>query len=526
MNRKDRRRLQKAGGGKPPVNPGPRPFSVSDMLLKLGGVAATPAPAPAQIDVTAPADPVHSALAQLRLNEGLAAELAKREQALREHPQSEALLQNVAKLQLRLDRRADALVTFRRLLALNPHHAEAAHMVGVLSGAAPAMPDAAYVAKLFDAFADSFDEKLTKWLDYRAPAAVAELARKALGAGYEAQRAIDLGCGTGLLGPEIRADVARLDGVDLAPRMVEKAKQRGCYDDLQIGEIVDFLNGRKETYDLALAADVLSYFGDLKPFLSALRTALTPDGIFVGTVEKGAGGRYQAAKTGRYQHGETYLRKRAAEAGFALLELSEIVLRREENRPVEGYVFALRHDRILAATAVASEMPLQDLLTELDAPGADLVLAAALQAISGDFAVAWGIDIGGCMGRHATALRTLTQHLDMVTPDAVRCRRAFEAGIYDECDSDAIIPFLESRPDHYDLIMAADLRAGDFDLPLLFSAVKVALALAGVFIAVIPGISPDAAALRAMAMAEGLIVLGLEPVALPDGPGFCLVAES
>src|SRR5690606_18125457 len=143
----------------------------------------------------------------------------------------------------------------------------------------------------------SFDEKLTQWLDYKAPAAVAGLARQTLGAGRKAQRAIDLGCGTGLLGPEIRSDVVRLDGVDLSPRMVEKARQRGCYDDLQVGEIVAFLNGREGAYDLALAADVLSYFGDLKPFLTALRTALRPDGVFVGTVEKGAGGRYQATKT-------------------------------------------------------------------------------------------------------------------------------------------------------------------------------------------------------------------------------------
>ncbi|HLT78960.1 MAG TPA: methyltransferase [Ferrovibrio sp.] len=525
MNRKDRRRLQKTGGGKLPVRPAVRrPASVSDMLLGLGGVAAKPVAVP--VDVAAPADPVHSALAQLRLNEGLAAELAKREQALREHPDSESLLHNVAKLQLRLDRRADALVTFRRLLALKPDHAEAAHMVGVLSGAAPAMPDAAYVANLFDAFADSFDEKLTQWLDYKAPAAVAGLARQTLGAGRKAQRAIDLGCGTGLLGPEIRSDVVRLDGVDLSPRMVEKARQRGCYDDLQVGEIVAFLNGREGAYDLALAADVLSYFGDLKPFLTALRTALRPDGVFVGTVEKGAGGRYQATKTGRYQHGEAYLRKRAAEAGFDLLELSEIVLRQEENRPVEGFVFALRHDRVLAAAATASEMPLQDLLGELDAPGADLVLAAARQAISGDFAVAWGIDIGGCMGRHATELRRLTQHLDMLTPDPVRCRRAFEAGIYDECDSDAVVPFLEGRPDHYDLIMAADLRPGEIDLPAFFSAVKIALALAGVFIAVVPTASLDPEQLRDMAKAEGLVVLAVEPVTLPGGPGVCIVAES
>lgn len=492
------------------------------MLLGLGGVAVSAQP----VAVTgSPADPVHAALAQLRLNEGLAAELARREQALRDQPDSEILLHNVARLQLRLDRRADALLTFKRLLSLRPDHAEATHMVGVLSGAAPEKADAAYVASLFDAFADSFDDKLTNWLDYRAPQLVAAAARKALGE-KKALRAVDLGCGTGLLGPEVRGFVERLDGVDLSPRMVEKAKQRDLYDTLAVGEIVAFLDGRRSIYDLALAADVLSYFGDLKPFFSALRLSLKPDGIFVGTVEKGVGARYQAARTGRYQHGDAYLRKRAADAGFELLDLDEIVLRQEENRPVPGYAFVLRRAAD-ASAAAAPALSLGDLVSGLDAPGAGLVLAAAQQAISSDFAVGWAIDLGGCMARHAAALRALSQHLDMVTPDAARCRHAFETGLYDDCDSEAVIPFLEARPDHYDLIMAADLQPANLDLPLLFSSVKIALALAGVFIAVLPAKPHDAASIRDMAKAEGLIVLAVEAVTLPDGAaGLCLVAES
>ena len=148
------------------------------------------------------------------------------------------------------------------------------------------------------------------------------------------------------------------------------------------------------------------------------------------------------------------------------------------------------------------------------APATTLVVQAARDFVAAEWAI------------QAAALRSLTQHLDMVAPDPVRCRHAFESGIYDECDSDEVIPFLENRPDHYDLIMAADLRPGEFELPLLFSAVKIALALAGVFIAVIPAGAFDAGELRDMAKAEGLIVLAVEPVMLPGGSGFCLVAES
>lgn len=528
MNRRERRRQKKSGGASPPLRKVVRPASVSDMLLGLAGVRGPVQAAPPD---KLPEDPVHSALAQMRLNQGLAVELGKLEQALRENPDSEALLHSVARLQLRLDRRADALLTFRRLLAIKPDHAEAAHMIGILSGAAPEKPDAAYIADMFDQYADTFDEKLTHWLDYQAPQQVAAAARAALGEDQKVRRAIDLGCGTGLLGPEVRDLAERLDGVDLSSRMIEKAKARGSYDELIVGEIIETLQGRNQAYDLILAADVLAYFGDLRPLLSAVCASLHEGGVFVATVEKGADGRYQADKTGRYQHGESYLRKRAAEAGFVLLSLEEVTLRREENRPVQGYVFALRRlaadTETDAAPAAMPALSVDDLLASLETPGAAIAAAAAQHVVSSERPVGWAIDLGGCMGRYVAELRRLAQHIDMITPDADRTRQLFEAGVYDDTDTGDIIPFLEARPDHYDLIVAADVSWLNGDIALLFSAVKIALALAGAFIAVVPASRYDEAALRDMVKAEGLIVLALEPVTLTDGSaGFCVIAES
>src|SRR3546814_3939440 len=113
--------------------------------------------------------------------------------------------------------------------------------------------------------------------------------------------------------------------------MVDHARQRRIYDELQVGEIVALLQDRPEAYDLMLAADVLSYFGDLRPLFEAAHASLRNDGVFVATVEAGAEtGRYVATRTGRYQHGADYLRRRAAEAGFALLRLDDIDLRLEQ----------------------------------------------------------------------------------------------------------------------------------------------------------------------------------------------------
>lgn len=489
------------------------------MLLGMGGVkAVAPAATPAETVI----DPVHSALAQLRLAETLAANLNRLQRALAAASASEFQLHQMARLQLRLDRRADALITYRRMLTLHPGHAEARHMVAVLAGEVPEKANEAYVAALFDAFADSFDEKLVDWLDYRAPQHVAAATRAALDKSPGVARGIDLGCGTGLLAPELRGLVKRLDGIDLSPKMVDKARARRLYDELTVGEIVSELQKRPHVYELVAAADVLSYFGDLRALFEAVRGSLPDGGLFVATVEKGSGARYQAGKTGRYQHGEAYLRKRAAEAGFVVLSFDEIELRKEENKPVLGYVFALRAQETPESQAAAlSVMPLDDLLAGLDMPHAGVVVAAAQRMIGNGFAVGWAIDLGGCLARHAGDLRQLSQHLDMVAEDSARSRRAFETGLYDDCDSGAVIHFLEDRPDHYDLIMAADPAVTQADAAIFFSAVKIALAAAGVFVGVFNG---DAGVLSETAKAEGLFVLAVEP--LLDGSGFCLIAES
>jgi predicted TPR repeat methyltransferase len=54
-------------------------------------------------------------------------------------------------------------------------------------------------------------------------------------------RCVDLGCGTGLMGPLLRQHTAHLSGVDLSQGMVAKARERGCYDELGVGELVQHL---------------------------------------------------------------------------------------------------------------------------------------------------------------------------------------------------------------------------------------------------------------------------------------------
>ena len=107
---------------------------------------------------------------------------------------------------------------FRETLAADPADAQGAMARLALIGRGDA-PDAlpqAYVARLFDDYAPRFDNHLIKNLGYRAPALIAE-ALSAVAPDRRFASALDLGCGTGLMGEALRDRVDRLTGVDLSP---------------------------------------------------------------------------------------------------------------------------------------------------------------------------------------------------------------------------------------------------------------------------------------------------------------------
>jgi predicted TPR repeat methyltransferase len=72
------------------------------------------------------------------------------------------------------------------------------------------------------------------------------------------QLAVDLGCGTGLMGPLLRSHVSVLEGVDLSTAMVEKARERGCYD--RCGLVAFVASPCFDTLAEALTSTPLQFF--------------------------------------------------------------------------------------------------------------------------------------------------------------------------------------------------------------------------------------------------------------------------
>ncbi|MBC9209041.1 methyltransferase domain-containing protein [Roseomonas aerophila] len=292
-------------------------------------------------------------------------------------PTDAVSLRNLGQALAALGRTGEALVPLRQAVALHPAAAEAqlalahacreaglreeaaiharnaaadpalAGQAGFLLaalGAAPA-PDrapAAYVRDLFDQYAPRFDDDLTGRLGYRTPAALAELLRDSGIAVDSSLRVLDLGCGTGLSGVALAPFAARLEGLDLSPRMLAAARARGLYHALHETDLLDALPRQPGAWDLIVAADVLNYLGDLAPVLPALAAALAQGGTAAFSVEVGEVAPFALGPGLRYRHQPAHLRGLFAGAGLSVLAEQDCVLRQEQGQAVAGMLWVLR----------------------------------------------------------------------------------------------------------------------------------------------------------------------------------------
>ncbi|GLQ99213.1 tetratricopeptide repeat protein [Dyella mobilis] len=240
-----------------------------------------------------------------------------------------------------LHRREEAAQVYRDWLARDPNDPIPRHMLAACGGAeAPPRANDDYVRNVFDSFAESFDEQLLKNLNYRAPEVLAKALAGVLPPPAGDLDIVDAGCGTGLCGSWLRPYARRLTGVDLSGGMIEKAQQRGSYDDLQEAELTAFLQSHPQGCDVVMSADTLIYFGALEEVLAAAHQALRPGGWLAFSLElaEGEDERVDLTPSGRYQHTRSYVERVMRASGFAQARIDSEVLRKEGGQPVVGWV--------------------------------------------------------------------------------------------------------------------------------------------------------------------------------------------
>jgi predicted TPR repeat methyltransferase len=261
------------------------------------------------------------------------------QRALRVDPYDASVALQLGGLWAELGDTARARSWFERARAINPEDGEADARLDALESSDALTP--AYVRTLFDQYAEEFDAALTQTLKYRAPILVARmLERLPLPTG--GADILDLGCGTGLSGRALKPFALRLDGVDLSPGMIAKARALGIYATLTASDAVGALDAAERRWDVIAAIDMLNYVGDLHKLMRSASARLAPGGWFVGTVEAHDGeGAILTAKR-RYAHSAAYLRAAAQAASLDPVTIEDGVLRTEAGAPVAGLIFGLR----------------------------------------------------------------------------------------------------------------------------------------------------------------------------------------
>jgi len=251
---------------------------------------------------------------------------------------------------------AAAIAAWRRLEALDDDGVFGARLKLAAHDAGPAGEGTAvgYVEALFDQYAPQFEQSLVGKLGYRVPdlldgLVAEEMARLGL-AGFE--RALDLGCGTGLMGERLRARVAHLEGVDISAAMIAETSRKGIYDSLAKAELVATLNARRADVDLVTAADVLIYCGALQPVLTALMPAMRPGGLVAFSLEAHEGEEALFLRPSlRYAHGIRATREALVVAGLEVLRFETAVLRFDRGAPITGILVVARKPMVDVSAA-------------------------------------------------------------------------------------------------------------------------------------------------------------------------------
>ncbi len=234
--------------------------------------------------------------------------------------------------------RAGAMVAYRQVEALDGEQVFGAALKLAADGGGmlPGGTDENYVEALFDEYAARFDVELIEDLGYAVPQLLGRMIAATL-AGRRVGRALDLGCGTGLMGVQIRAACERLEGVDLSARMLSEAAQKGINDQLTRAELLAFLVADTGGIALATAADVLNYCGPLAGVLDAVHKGLAPGGLFGFSLElHDRPGTLLQRRQLRYAHNAEEALTACRAAGFSTAAVERASLRNERDKPVEG----------------------------------------------------------------------------------------------------------------------------------------------------------------------------------------------
>lgn len=239
-----------------------------------------------------------------------------------------------------------AKIFFSSAAFINPNDNLSNYFAKFLDGKNENIDHERFLKELFDNRAYIYNDNYVYATTYEVPGRILEILE-----GIEFDKSLlevkvlDLGCGTGLIGEKIRQRYKDffIKGIDISPKMLAMAKERGVYNKLKESSIENFYVANKKNYDCIIAADVFNYIGDLNTIFMGTAKHLKHAASFIFTIEKGClDADFTITKsTARYSHSKEYIEKLAEKYGFNIDYAGDIKLKSDSNSSIEGYIFKL-----------------------------------------------------------------------------------------------------------------------------------------------------------------------------------------
>jgi len=247
---------------------------------------------------------------------------------------------NLGGFLIKLNKLEEAKTFFEKAVELKPDYAEAKHLLSALTEHTTNSAPRKYVETLFDNYAINFENSLVNKLEYKTPNLITELI-VAKNSNIQLGSVLDLGCGTGLMGDEIKKYCSNLEGIDLSKSMLEKASAKNIYNKLEHKDIVEYLSTEDLDFNYFISSDVLVYVGELSEIFKLIKSRNKSKGKFVFSTEHTDRDGFFLEKSGRYSHSKKYIESLCNEFGYKLSHFETTNLRKEKDKFIMGGLYLL-----------------------------------------------------------------------------------------------------------------------------------------------------------------------------------------
>ena len=247
---------------------------------------------------------------------------------------------NLGGLLIKLNKIEEAKICYKKAIEIKPDYAEAKHLLSALTGKITNTAPRVYVEKLFNNYAINFEHSLVNKLEYKTPNLITELI-VAKNSNIQLGSVLDLGCGTGLMGDEIKKYCSNLEGIDLSKSMLEKASAKNIYDKLEHKDIIEYLSTEDLDFNYFISSDVLVYVGELSEIFRLIKSRNKSKGKFIFSTEHTDRDGFFLEQTGRYSHSKKYIESLCNKFGYKLSHFETTNLRKNNNKFIIGGLYVL-----------------------------------------------------------------------------------------------------------------------------------------------------------------------------------------